>query len=75
MKQILLEVMLNHMEHKEVMIDSQQSFTKSKSCLTNFVAFYDVVTGLVGKAKAVDVITWTSVRPLVQSITAFFYLN
>lgn len=39
MEQILLKAVLMHMDNKEEIWDSQYSFIKVKSCLTNLVVF------------------------------------
>ncbi|PKU41457.1 rna-directed dna polymerase from mobile element jockey- hypothetical protein [Limosa lapponica baueri] len=45
-------------EHKKVIVSSLHGFMKAKLCLTNLIAFYDDMTGLVDerRAKTVDYI-------------------
>ena len=45
-----------HVQDTQVIRPSQHGFTKGRSCLTNLISFYDLVTHLVGEGKAVDVV-------------------
>jgi len=56
MEQLILEVIIKHVEEKKVIRSSQHGFTKGKSCLTNLTAFYDDMTGWVDEGRAMDVV-------------------
>jgi len=56
MEQLILEVIINQVEEKEVIRNSQHGFTKGKSCLTHLIAFYNGMTGWVDEGRAVDVV-------------------
>lgn len=52
---IFLEVRLGLVQDEELFQDSHHDFNKSRSCITNLVAFYAGVTTSVNKQKATDV--------------------
>ncbi|CAM5123810.1 unnamed protein product [Eretmochelys imbricata] len=56
MEHVLKESILEHLEERKVIRNSQHGFTKGKSCLTNLIAFYDEITGSVDEGKAVDML-------------------
>ncbi|GAB0182344.1 mitochondrial enolase superfamily member 1 [Grus japonensis] len=56
MEQLILGVIAKKVEEKKVIGSGQHGFTKGKSCLTNLIAFYDVMTGWVDEGRAADVV-------------------
>lgn len=69
-EQILLETMQRHIgkkKKKEVTCNSQNGFTRGKSCLTNLVTFYDGATAMVDRGRASDIVY----LDLMQSISHF----
>ena len=56
MEQIVLREITRHVQDNQGIRPSQHGFTKGRSCLTNLISFYDLVTRLVDEGKAVDVV-------------------
>ena len=56
MEQLVLNSISKQLEDKKVIKSNQHRFTKGKSCLTNLIAFYDVITVWVDGGRAVDVV-------------------
>ena len=56
MEQLILEVILKHVEEKKVIRSSQHELTKGKSSLTNLIAFCDGMTSWVNERRTVDVV-------------------
>lgn len=54
--QFLLEIMLKHMEHREVIKHSQHDFTEAKPCLADPKAFSNGMNASVDMKRARDAI-------------------
>ncbi|GAB0207914.1 mitochondrial enolase superfamily member 1 [Grus japonensis] len=53
---IILSTIERHLKNNAIIRHSEHGFTKGKSCLTNLISFYDKVTHLADKGKAVDIV-------------------
>ena len=47
---------VRHIKDKKITRTGQHGFTKGKSCLTNLINFYEDMTVLVDKRRAVDIV-------------------
>lgn len=56
MEQIILNAIMQHIQDNHLITSSQLGFMKGRSCFTDLISFYDKVTHLVDKGKAVDVV-------------------
>ncbi|KAK4831130.1 hypothetical protein QYF61_015433 [Mycteria americana] len=56
MEKLILETISRHMNNKKIIRISRHGFTKGKSCMTNLINFYDEMTVLVDKWRAVDIV-------------------
>ncbi|KAK4830528.1 hypothetical protein QYF61_011507 [Mycteria americana] len=56
MERFILSALNRHVQANQGIRPSQRGFMKGRSCLTNLISFYDQVTCLVDKRKAVDVL-------------------
>jgi len=52
----ILSALNGHVKDNQGIKPSQHGFLKGRSCMTNVISFYDQVTHLVDKGKAVDVV-------------------
>ncbi|GAB0186385.1 mitochondrial enolase superfamily member 1 [Grus japonensis] len=56
MEQITLSAITQHIHNNQVIRPSRRGFMKGRSCSTNLISFYDMVTPLVGGGIALDVV-------------------
>jgi len=56
MEQIVMREITQHVQDNQGIRPSQPGFMKGRSCLTNLISFYDLVTCLVDEGKAVYVV-------------------
>jgi len=56
MERFILSALTGHVKDNQGIRPSQHGFMKGRSCLTNLTSFYDHVTCLVDKGKAVGVV-------------------
>lgn len=55
MEKLFQDVCANQKEEK-IIKSNKHGFTKGKSCLTNLVTFYEVMTGYIDEGRAVDTV-------------------
>jgi len=69
MEKIHREVMLRHIEEREVMLNNQHGLTKGKFSLIKLVAFYDGIIAPVDERRATDVICLDFTKSFIRLFT------
>lgn len=75
MEHILLETILMQTKDGELTGNSQHDFTRGKLCLTDLLAFCNVVIALVEKGRATDTICLTCTKHLTPFCITSLSLN
>jgi len=71
MEQLILSALTGHVKYNQGIRPTQHGFMKGRSSLTNLISFYDQVTHQQMRESLWILSTWTSVKPLTLSPTAF----
>jgi len=53
---VIRDLLVHHLESKQLITNSQHGFRQGRSCLTNILEFLDKVTGCIDAGDSVDVI-------------------
>jgi len=53
---LIQDVLVNHLEYNQSIVDSQHGFIKGRSCLPNLLTFLEQVTSFADNGDNVDVI-------------------
>ena len=56
LESLIRDTIVDHLENRFLLHDSQHGFRKGRSCLTNLLAFMDRVTGVMDEGDSVDII-------------------
>ncbi len=56
MESIIKDAIVDHLDVNKLINGSQHGFMKNKSCLTNLLEFFEVISSAVDEGKAVDLI-------------------
>ena len=59
---VLRDALVQFLEERQLLVDSQHGFRKGRSCLSNLLIFLERVTRVIDEGDSVDVVFWTLLR-------------